>query len=173
MSEELKLLLSALNSNALVSAETMRGPMGNGDLRARGVAYHVLQRVRGRIVPPLSTAEQRSFMLDYLFDCLLSHPESDDYLHSGFEAAWELAGWVKLLKNSGENYEIISKIVERLTDAYMGADDDTRNRIETGLVEHLMETPSLREYFASWKGDPTLGTAYELCLQWGKHHEET
>ncbi len=172
MNKELESGLSALDSNDSVSAEAVRRLIGDGDLRVRGAAYYFLQRARDRIVPPLSTAEQCSFMLDYLFECLLLDPESDDYLYSGFEAAGELSGWVKRLERVGNNDRLISQIVQRLTQAYIAADENTRNRIETGAVEHMMESPSMRKYFASWKGDSTLGTAYELCLQWGIDHEE-
>lgn len=172
MKVELERLLSALRSDDIIPASLIQGPMADEDLRVRGVAYHVLQRARERIDPPLSTAAQCSFMLDYLFDCILRNPESDDYQFSGFEAAWELAGWVKQLEGVGRNEAFVSHIIQRLTAAYRTAEETTRNRIETGVVEHLMERPSLREYFAAWKGDPTLGRAYELCLHWGKCHEE-
>jgi len=75
---------------------------------------------------------------------------------------------VKRLERVGDNEKLVSQIVQRLTQSYISADENTRNRIETGAVEHMMESPSMRKYFASWKGDPALGTAYELCLQWGK-----
>jgi hypothetical protein len=120
---------------------------------------------------PLSATEQRSFAFDYLFDCLRENPESDDYLHSGFEAAWEIVRWARHLESSRDGPIIIPQIVDRLTVAYLAADETTRNRIETGTVEHIMESPPLRKYFASWKEHSTLGKAYELCLHWGLAHE--
>ncbi|MGD9632984.1 MAG: hypothetical protein AB7G28_16795 [Pirellulales bacterium] len=172
MNNELVSVLSAFHSSDPVAAETVRRLMGSSDLRGRGVAYHLLQRARDRITPPLSTAEQCSFMLDYLFECIRSDSESDEYLHSGFEAAWELAEWVRLLERAGENGAFVSQIVQRLTETFVAADENTRDRIETGAVEHMMELPSMRKYFDFWKSDPRLSTAYELCLQWGKDHEE-
>lgn len=171
MNKAISSVVTALQSNGPVSAEEVLRWMRDGELRVRGAAYHFLQRARDRIVPPLSIAEQCSFMLDYLFECLLVHPQPGDYLHSGFEAARELAAWVNQLECSGENDGYIRYIIQRLTEAYIAADDATRHRIETGAVEHMMESPSMRKYFASWKDDPTLGTAYKMCIQWGRDHE--
>ena len=50
---------------------------------------------------------------------------------------------------------------------------ETRNRIETGAVEHIFEEKGLRKYFEHWRRDPDLRTAYELCLAWGKAHSNT
>jgi hypothetical protein len=172
MKDDLTTVLSALHSSDSISADAVRRWMEVGDLRIRGAVYHLLQDARHRIVPHLSTADQCSFMLDYLFDCLLQNPESDDFLHSGFEAAWELAGWVKQLGSIDDAQSLISRIVQRLTAEYVAADEPTRNRIETGAVEHIMESPSLRRHFASWKDDPTLRKAYEDCLLWGQSHEQ-
>ena len=115
--------------------------------------------------------EQCSFMETYLFQCLLQNPDSEDYLHSGFEAAWELAAWLKHLEGIEGTEGFIAGVVQKLTEAYRAADEITRNRIETGAVEHILESRTLRKYFASWEADPVLGQAYELCLEWGKAHE--
>ena len=147
--------------------------MNDRELRNRGAVYHLLRDVGDRIAPAVPANEQLSFMLNYLFDCLLQNPESieEDYLHSGFEAAWELADWVKSWADRDDTERLITQIVHKLTEEYRATDKATQNRIETGVVEHLMEKPALRPYFAAWKDDPMLSEAYRLCLLWGETNE--
>jgi hypothetical protein len=145
--------------------------MGDGDLRTRGAVYHLTAQAWERIVPELSMSEQCSFMAGYLFDCLILNPKSEDYVYGGFEAAWELASWLKHLEGREGGGIVITQVARRLTEAYLASDETTRNRIETGAVEHILESKPLRKYFESWASDPVLGKAYELCLEWGQAHE--
>ncbi len=111
-------------------------------------------------------------MLDYVFDCLLLNPQSDDYLHSGFEAAWDIAAWIKNVQNYEGSTDFITHVVGRITKTYLSGDATAGNRIETGVVEHIFESRSLRKYFAAWIADRDLSGAYERCLEWGKAHED-
>lgn len=166
MADDLANLLMVLDSNDTIRGDDVRQWMVNGDLQIRGGVYEIFRRARQRIVPEIPVDEQHAFILDYLFDCLIQNPAPGDYLHGGFEAAWEIAGWVKYAQANGQATEWIKEVVRRLTQAYLSADDTIRNRIETGAVEHMFESPLLREHFNFWKGDPVLGTAYELCMLW-------
>jgi hypothetical protein len=165
-------VLAAITSNDPIRADAVRRWMAADELTTRGAVYHLLQRAVGRIAPPLSQAEYYPFMLDYLFDCLLLNPKSNEFLHSGFEAAWDLVAWLKHVQNYEGSADFIAHVVSRITVAYVSADNTTRNRIETGLLEHILESPSLRKYLVSWKDDPDLGDAYKRCLEWGSAHED-
>lgn len=171
MADDLTNLLMVLDSNDTIRADDARQWMLNGDLRMRGGVYEFFRRARHRIVPEIPVEKQHSLILDCLFDCLIQNPASGDYLHSSFEAAWEIAEWVKYAQSHGQATEWIKEVVRRLTQAYISADDTTRNRIETGAIEHMFESPSLREYFTFWKDDQVLRTPYEFCLLWGVEHE--
>jgi hypothetical protein len=64
-----------------------------GDLRTRARVYALAASHWSRIHPEASGAEHCRFMADYLLECLLQNPESDDFLHSGFDAAHSIAAW--------------------------------------------------------------------------------
>jgi hypothetical protein len=89
----------------------------------------------------------------------------------GFEAAWGMATWLKDLTKHEDADPIIRGVAHRLADLYRRADAQTRNRIETGAVEHMLELPALRPYFAFWAEDPVLKQAHHECLEWGLAHE--
>jgi hypothetical protein len=105
--------------------------------------------------------------------CLAANIQNAEHIHSGFEAAWELAAWLKHLRAIEGTEKIISRVVRDLENLYRRSDPETRNRIETGAVEHILEDRSLRKYFSHWRDDPELRSAYELCLEWGKAHESS
>lgn len=65
-----------------------------------------------------------------------------------------------------------SPIVRDDVMVWVRADDDTRNRIEKGALEHILEMPALRPYFAHWQTDPVLAESYSCALAWGVAHED-
>jgi hypothetical protein len=111
-------------------------------------------------------------MADYLIECLLLNPESDDFLHSGFDAAHEIAAWLKHLVKTSDGKTVLTEVAGRLALAYKAADPTTRNRIETGAFEHALESRAVRPFFAAWATDPTLRDAHEHALAWGMAHTE-
>jgi hypothetical protein len=47
---------------------------------------------------------------------------------------------------------------------YKAADPTTRSRIETGALEHALESRAVRPFFDAWGTDPTLREAHEHAL---------
>jgi hypothetical protein len=103
---------------------------------------------------------------DYLIECLLRNPEGDDFLHSGFEAGYEIAAWLKHLVKTPDGKAVLTEVAGRLALAYKAADPTTRNRIETGALEHALESRAVRPFFDSWGSDPILRDAHEHALGW-------
>ena len=143
-----------------------------GDLRTRARVYALTASYWSRIHPEPSRAEHCRFMADYLIECLLQNPEGDDFLHSGFEAAYEIAAWLKHLVKASDGKAALIDVAARLADAYKAADSTTRDRIETGALEHALESRAVRPFFDAWATDPTLRDAHEHALAWGMAHTE-
>ena len=155
----------------MILRDQVVGWMAATDLQTRAIVYALTERAWSRIQPPISGAVQCKFMASYLVDCIEKNPEGNDYLHGGFEAAYEFAAWLKhlLARNA---YEFIRDAASLLEAAFRRADDDTRNRIETGALEHILEAPLLRPFFAHWQADPALAQSHSCALDWGKAHEQ-
>jgi hypothetical protein len=112
-------------------------------------------------------------MADYLIECLIRNPESDDdFVHSGFEAGYEIAAWLKHLVKAADGRAVITEVAARLADAYRAADPTTRNRIETSALEHALESRAVRPFFDAWGTDPVLSDAHKQALAWGTAHTE-
>ena len=164
-------VLQALRSNSLISRSDVGRWMADSDLETRALVYELTDKGWSRISPEPSMAEQCSFMSAYLLECIEVNESDQEYVHSGFEAAWELAAWLKHLAAMEDTEKVITGVVRDLEKLYRLSDAKSRNRIETGAVEHILEDSRLRKFFSHWKDDPELRSAYELCLEWGKAHE--
>lgn len=143
-----------------------------GDLRTRARVYALTASHWSRIHPEPEGVEHRRFMADYLIECLVQNPEADDFLHSGFDAAHEIAAWLKHLVKSPDGRAVLTELAGRLAVEYKAADPTTRNRIETGALEHALESRAVRPFFDSWGTDPILRDAHEHALAWGLAHTE-
>src|SRR5713226_4791810 len=139
--------------------------MQDPDLETRALVYELTDRHWSRISPELSMNEQCSFMSRYLLDCLAANRQDEEHVHSGFEAAWELASWLKHLRTLEGTEKVIERVVRDLELLYRRSDPETRNRIETGAVEHVLEDRKLRKFFSNWQDDSELRSAYEHCLE--------
>jgi hypothetical protein len=143
-----------------------------GDLRTRARVYALTELHWSRIHPEPSGPIHCRFMADYLIECVLQNPEGDDYVHTGFEAAYEIAAWLKHLATIPDGLIVLADVADRLANSYKVADETTRNRIQTGALEHALESPSVRPFFDSRGIDPILRHAYEEALAWGLAHTE-
>jgi hypothetical protein len=143
------------------------------DLSTRARAYALSATAWDRIKPEPSMEEQCGAMAEYLFECLKDDPPEDDFIYSRFKAGHELSEWLKHLSSMPEAKSFITDIVRRLETLYKQSDPKIRNRIETGVLEHILESPRLRPLFVHWQKDPVLREAYEPALEWGLAHSES
>lgn len=144
-----------------------------GDLSSRARLYELTRTGWSRIQPEPEFADHSEFVVDYLMECLVTNPEEDDYVHGGFTAGHELAVWVKHLINTGQDRGAVERVAQALASAYKTGDGTTRNRIETGFLEHALEARAVRPSFAFWAADPVLQEGHRLSLEWGVAHEDS
>jgi hypothetical protein len=142
------------------------------DVAVQARAFHLSAGAWDRISPEPTTEEQCGVMADYLLVCLSSNPAPDDYIHSGFEAGHALASCLKHWVGLPDTSEVIASVAKRLERRYRESDPEGRNRIETGALEHILESPRLRRYFEHWAQDAELREAYEPALAWGLAHAD-
>jgi len=164
--------LLALRGSGPISREDLRRWM-NADVETKAIVYVLTDKAWSRIEPELSLSEQCTFMRDYLCECLVagcSTGETGDYVHSGFEAAWELAAWLKHLAHIEGTSAIIKGVAAKLGEIYVTAEDSLRNRIETGALEHALEEPLLVTFFSTWRNDEQLSPAFSRALAWAVAH---
>lgn len=170
MSDSVKAVLSAIEATGSIPKDQVLAWMADADLETRGALYVLTDKAWSRIQPPLTMGEQCSFMAAYLLDCLETNPQSGNWTHSGFEAAWELASWLKHLDDTSGTVHVLQNVAQEIERIYRRADRETKDRIMAGLLDHAFEQKTVRRFFAHWQRDPVLRRAYELCAEWGDAH---
>jgi hypothetical protein len=151
-----------LDRGETVAREDVRRWIDSGDLLTWGAVYELL-----RLHPELIGDDHIDFSRRYLLRCLEENPRGGDYLHGGYEAAWELAACLKRWSNN----KVLRGIAIDLDKLYRRGDHATRNRILGGVLEHAFEDSAVRPFFANWERDENLREAYRLALEWGAAHE--
>jgi hypothetical protein len=81
--------------------------MKEGDINTKGALYVLTDVAWSRIQPELTMEEQCNFMGSYFLERLATNPESNDYIHNGYGAAYEIAAWLKHLSTITEAESII------------------------------------------------------------------
>jgi hypothetical protein len=162
-----------LNSTDAIPREEVRRWIDEGDLLTWSAVYALATKASARIHPELTADEQLDFMRRYLLRCIEENPAPGDYLHGGYEAAWELAASLKQWRRGGgKAAKTLRGVALDLEKIYRRGDPATKNRILCGVLEHAFEDPALRPYFADWDRDEDLREAYKLALEWGAAHEQ-
>ena len=162
-------VLRRLSSSDAVTPDELRAWIDSGDLLTWSAVYALIES--DRVEMPIE--EQVEFMRRYLLRCILENPAPGEYLHGGYEAAWELASKLKAWRRlGGRAASSIRGIAIDLDRAYRRGDDAARNRVLCGVMEHAFEDPAIRPYFADWERDAEMREVYKLALEWGTAHEE-
>jgi len=165
-------IIDLIDMDTVIPKEDVLTWMQEKDFEIRGAIYELTSKAWNRIQPELTMEEQCSFMLHYLVDCIRDNHQDTEWSHSGFEAAWEFASWLKHLNKIPGTEGILATAARELTAMYRAGDDDLRNRIATGALEHIFEVKNLRKYFDEWQADPELKEEYEACSGWGNAHSK-
>lgn len=141
------------------------------DIELAATVHDLLQSHRDQIQPDLDWNAIRPFVLAYLIRCIRDDRGSE-LTHSGYEAAWELAAILKFWAKYDELSSLVQQAEQELARSYISGDDALRDRIVNGTVEHALELPCVRPYFARWESHPELRNAWSLAMLWAKAHED-
>ncbi len=165
-------IINLIGQDGIIPKEQVLAWMQETDLEVRGAVYELTSKEWNRIQPEPTMEEQCNFMLQYLLDCVYENNKETERSHTGFEAAWELASWFKHLNKMPEAEGFIITAAKKLTAMYRAGDDELKNRIATGTLEHIFEVKNLRKFFDEWQSDPELKAEYENCAAWGNAHRK-
>jgi hypothetical protein len=55
---------------------------------------------------------------------------------------------------------------------YLESGQAVRDAIETGFLEHALESKALRPYFEDWASDARLQASWNRALAWGEAHPD-
>jgi hypothetical protein len=146
--------------------EWMRSP----DLEVRGALYSMISNSEraSHVKPALEFDDYYGFVLDYLEQCIEHNPDGE-WADSRYLAGHQLVAWiVDFWNNKSVPRTRLAEIKRRLGDLYRRGDEDVRDGVLNGVLEHLFENRQLANYFKDWESDPVLARVYSDALLWTK-----
>ncbi len=168
-------LHSYLQNTDPIPCEEVNDAAASLDIHELAVLTEILRTHGGRIVSEIDKHKCYGAIVRYYLLCVKQTPDSQSAgtVHSRFEAAHELSAllvhWSQLPEAPQRN-EWCEFIVSGVTDLFVEGNEEVRNVIETGFLEHVFEHADLMRLFSSWKVNSTLAPAYEAALAWGIAH---
>jgi hypothetical protein len=136
------------------------------DLSLWSAVYNILRQPSNPVEPRVETNAMYAYILQYLLRCIRENPPSGK-IHSGYEAAWELAAYIKLWGKHLPHSDGILKLAEHeISQTYIAGNADIRDRLINGTLEHALESNQVRPYFAHWATRPNLSDAWRLAMEW-------
>lgn len=106
----------------------------------------------------------------YFVDCIRADLEGHDKVHSRYGAAGALVGLFEWLVSGNAGGTQAAKRMATTIEELFRSNNELRNCIETGFLEHVLEVPDAIPYFAHWQHDSDLVDSYRHALTWGNAH---
>lgn len=158
----LKLAESSEEVGGNIPADFLRKGIGSNDLETNGLIFQMLHtaNIYRRVTPPLTLDDFQSLHIKYLPRCMKERGNSE-WRQSPYLAAQSLVQWFRhLWADRQQNASYLTDWREALGQLYREGDNDVRDCVVCGVLEHLFGGEPIRDFFDSWKDDPVLRDAY-------------
>jgi hypothetical protein len=145
----------------------------DSDLSTLAKLYRLTGEGYYRIQPELGREPTCMLIQRYLLGCIQKGvADGEEGVQERFEAAESLHVWFKHVLEMDGTSAVLAQVASAVTSLYLDSDEDVRTAIETGFLEHALETTALRPYFQHWASDQRLKPAWNRALEWGKSHPD-
>jgi hypothetical protein len=144
----------------------------DSDLRTLSKLYRLTGEGYHRIQPELGRGPTCGLIERYLLGCVRDGVTDNNEIQERYEAAESLHVWFRHLVGMDATSSVLTAAAEGLKKLYLESGEDVRAAIETGFLEHALETAALRSYFEKWASDPRLEPALKRALEWGEAHPD-
>ncbi len=149
--------------------------VADSDLSTLSKLYRLTGEGYYRIQPELGREPTCALIQRYLLGCIRDGVTENDEIQERYEAAETLHVWFRHLAamdgTTGTSV-VLTAAANGLMKLYLESGEDIRVAIETGFLEHALETAALRPYFEQWGSDPRLEPAWKRALEWGDAHPD-
>ena len=166
---------AALSSDGPVPREKVLSwinASADSDLSTLSKLYRLTGEGYYRIQPELGREPTCALIQRYLLGCIRVGVTDNEEIEERYEAAESLHVWFRHLLGMEGTSAILAGAANAVTNLYLESGEDVRDAIETGFLEHALETSALRPYFEHWASDHRLQSAWNRALEWGKTHPD-
>jgi hypothetical protein len=144
----------------------------DSDLPTLSKLYRLTGEGYYRIQPELGRGPTCALIQRYLLGCIRDGVTDSDEIQERYEAAGTLHVWFRHLADMDGTSEVLTAAANGLMKLYLESGEEVRVAIETGFLEHALETAALRPYFEKWGSDPRLEPAWRRALEWSDAHPD-
>jgi hypothetical protein len=144
----------------------------DSDLPTLSKLYRLTGEGYYRIQPDLGREPTCALIQRYLLGCIRDGVTDSEEIQERYEAAASLHVWFRHLVEVDGTSAVIAGAANAVMNLYLDSGEGVRDAIETGFLEHALETAALRPYFEHWASDPRLQPAWNRALEWGKAHPD-
>jgi len=144
----------------------------DSDLSTLSKLYRLTGEGYYRIQPELGRGPTCALIQRYLLGCIRDGVTDNNEIQERYEAAGTLHVWFRHLADMDGTSEVLTAAANGLMKLYLESGEEVRVAIETGFLEHALETAALRPYFEKWGSDPRLEPAWRRALEWGDAHPD-
>jgi len=166
---------TALSGDGPISSEQVLSwidAAADSDLPALSKLYRLTGEGYYRIQPELGRGPTCALIQRYLLGCIREGVTDNDEIQERYQAAETLHVWFRQLAGMDGTSEVLTAAANGLMKLYLESGEEVRVAIETGFLEHALETAALRPYFEQWGSDPRLEPAWKRALEWGDAHPD-
>jgi len=158
--------------NTIARQDVMRWIAHATDIVTLSKLYRLTGERYDSITPELGRDETCSLIQRYLLECIRLNVTCHEGVEGRWEAAQTMHAWFCHLGEDEGAASVLQRAAQAITDMFLQGDDDVRNAIEQGFLEHAMETAALRRYFKHWSIDERLRPAWTRAMEWGEAHPD-
>ena len=144
----------------------------DSDLSTLSKLYRLTDVAYYRIQPELGMEPTCALIQRYLLGCIREGVTDNNEIEERYEAAMSLHVWFRHLLGIEGAPAVLARAAGAVTDLYLESEENVRDAIEMGFLEHALETAALRPYFEHWASDPRLQLAWHRALEWGEAHPD-
>lgn len=165
---ELKQIESVFgNPKAVVSKEQVDHWKQSVNIEVLGaVAELLLNKKLYKLIEPKPTVnDYYPFLYQFYTQCMKNDCEGE-WCPSRYIAAYELRNFIEGIWNNKSNgiEKIKKNFKHRISDFCINADEDLKDVIINGLLEHLFENNEIKVFFFDWKKNVVLNEFFECAL---------
>ncbi len=144
----------------------------DSDLSTLSKLYRLTGEGYYRIQPELGRETTCVLIQRYLLGCIRDGVTENKGIQERYEAAKSLHVWFRHLVAMDDTSSVLSSAASAVKNLYLENGQEVRDAIETGFLEHTLETNALRPYFEDWAFDARLQASWNRALAWGETHPD-
>jgi hypothetical protein len=139
----------------------------DSDLSTLSKLYRLTEEGYYRIQPEMGSEPTCLLIRRYLLGCIRDGVTESEEIQGRYVAAESLHVWFRHLVAMDDTSSVLSSAATAVKDLYLESGQEVRDAIETGFLEHALETAALRPYFDDWASDARLQASWNKSVSLG------